>query len=87
MIIEATTANGSVYRIDYDKKTWERIEETRFSGQIRTEGGEWTEVLLVEGFPMLIEGPPLDRSRRKRQITTTEVTKVKEVHGDNVDEK
>jgi hypothetical protein len=80
VIIEATTENGSVYRIDYGNKTWERIEETRF-GKDQTERGPWTEVLLVEGFPMLIELPPTDGflSRRKRQIITTPVTKVREV--------
>lgn len=79
MTVEVVTENGSVYRIDYDAKTWERVEETCLSGKVRTEGGDWTEVIVVEGFPMLIEGPPLDRARTKRQITTTPVVSVKEV--------
>lgn len=79
MTIEVTTENGSVYRIDYTTKTWERVEESPKSGKVRTESGTWTEVIFVEGFPMLIEGPPLDLSRRKRQITTSVVTSVKEV--------
>lgn len=79
MIYEVTTKNGSVYRIDYDNKTWERLSETENSGPVRTEGGPWDEVLLVEGFPMVIYGPPLDPKMDKRKITTSEVEKVERI--------
>lgn len=79
MTIEVLTETGSLYRINYDNKTWERLEETPMSGRVRTDSGPWNEVIIVEGFPMLIEGPPLDPTMWKRQITTSIVVSTKPV--------
>lgn len=80
MIIEVTTLTGSVYRIDYELHTWERTEHTCLSGNVRTDGGMWTEVSLMgEGFPLVIYGPPLDPRLDHREITTSTVVKVEPI--------
>jgi hypothetical protein len=76
---EVTTVNGTVYRISYDDRTWERISGTSLSGPVRTDSGSWTELLLVEGFPMIIYGPSLDPKMDVRRITTSEVEKVERI--------
>lgn len=80
MIVKVTTYTGSVYRIDYDARTWERVGETSASGAVRTDGrGTWTELHLPgEGFPMTIWGPPVDPAMDMRQITTSPVTNIEE---------
>jgi len=80
VIIEVTTLTGSVYRIDYEMHTWERTEHTPLSGKVRTDGGMWTEISLMgEGFPMVINGPPLNLRLAQREITTSTVVKVEPI--------
>jgi hypothetical protein len=81
VIVKVTTRNGSVYRLDYENKTWERVGETSTSGALRTDGrGTWTEVYLPgEGFPLVISGPPVDPEMEMRQITTSPVTNIEDV--------
>lgn len=80
MIVEVTTLTGSVYRIDYELHTWERTEHTPLSGQVRRDGGMWTEVSLMgEGFPLVISGPPVDLGPDHRKIITSTVVKVEPI--------
>jgi len=78
VIVRVTTYTGSVYVIDYEKKTWERVRETFLSGPVRTDGhGTWTRVALPgEGYPMAIYGPPVDPAMDMRVITTSKVTSI-----------
>jgi len=81
VILKVYTYTGSVYRIDYDARTWERTQETSVSGAVRTGGrGTWTQIKLPgEGLPMIIYGPPVDPEMDIRQITTSMVTKIEEL--------
>lgn len=72
---EVTTVNGTVYRVNYDDKTWERFSR----GPVGTEKGTWNDLILVEGFPMIIEGPSLDPKMDVRRIMTSEVEKVERI--------
>ena len=76
---EITTANGNVYHVNYDMQTWERIGGTCHSGPVRTDGGPWDELILIEGFPMIIYGPSLDPKMDMRRITTSEVERVERI--------
>lgn len=72
------TRSGSMYLIDNEQMTWERLEKTADSGPLRTDGGP----LLVEpeikvGEPMIVLGPPLPTWAAARIIMTTDVTEVR----------
>jgi len=80
VIVQVTTLTGSVYRIDYELRTWERSEHTPLSGGVRTGHGMWTEVSLAgEGFPLVIHGPPAGLREEDREIITSTVVKVEPI--------
>lgn len=80
MIVKVTTLTGSVYRVDYDAKTWERTEATPWSGPTVTERGVFAEVGLAgEGYPLYIWYPLMDPRFPGREIITSTVIKVEQV--------
>jgi hypothetical protein len=79
------TESGSLYLIDGERwtsgaglpLTWERVEETKDSGLLRTDGGDlvnYPEIKL--GQPMLLLGPPIVEWAVGRLIMTTPVKSV-----------
>ncbi len=73
-----TTTSGSVYHIDLDKMTWERVEATERSGNIRTNGGTLYGVRDMEiGKRMHIDAPGLYMGNR--WIHTMPVVKIEEL--------
>lgn len=50
--IEFTTETGSIYQVDYDKRTWARLSKTSKSGGIRQESGH------LLHYPAIIVGQP-----------------------------
>lgn len=76
MVRLVTTQNGSIYRLDLEAKTWERVAETNLSGDIRSSGGPYTELRDAEvGKRMTIVAPGL--AFGNRWIHTSVVTGVK----------
>lgn len=45
-----TTETGSVYIIDFENKKWERVNITKDSGPLRTDGGS-----ILNGHPLEIK--------------------------------
>ena len=73
-----TTEAGSQYRIDFDKKTWERVRKTDDSGYLRTAGGSYLDIQVVLGDPMGLLCPPLTKGTEARYIETSPIAKMEE---------
>jgi hypothetical protein len=72
-----TTESGSVYKVNTDAGTWDRIQETDESGPLRTDGGELTNVYDMEiGKRMILFGPPIVPMTSGRIIMTTPVVRI-----------
>jgi hypothetical protein len=66
--------------------TWERIEHTEQSGELRTDGGElsvWPEIKL--GQPLIILGPPIRPFTYGRIIMTSDIVGIMSTLGDLTD--
>lgn len=75
-VLRVTTSNGSVYTLDTLGMRWKQVESTQLSGILRTPDGDYEDVVLVVGKPMVLIGPPLDPTKDKRMIETSPVVKV-----------
>ena len=73
-----TTESGSKYRVDLDKKTWERVQITDKSGPVRTKCGSYNEIRLVIGDPMELLCPPFTKGSEGRYVETSNVISVVE---------
>lgn len=76
-----TTESGSRYLIDRDTSTWERVESS--PDPLRSLNGQFTDIHLVIGQPMVLICPPFDASKLDvpRLIHTTFVRSIEEVQG------
>lgn len=83
MIIEVTTENHSLYRLDKEAMTWERA----IAGPpnkyfpVRTASGkllQWPTIKL--GQPMQMIGPPLNPLASIRVLETSRVIQIEEVY-------
>jgi hypothetical protein len=73
------TETGSVYEIDTDKKTWERIETTDESGYVRSKGGTYNSITnLVIGERLNMLCPPIVPNMTARLISTSPIVFIKE---------
>ncbi len=79
------TENGSLYVIhgDYMTKgsgeplTWERIESTKDSGPLRTDGGDLCDFPEYDlGEPLIMLGPPIVDSAVGRVIVTSPIVSI-----------
>lgn len=74
------TENGSVYRIDPEARTWERISKTDRSGYVRTRGGVftwWSGATVGHNMTLIGEGLTMGT----RIIYTSLITEIWEEHG------
>lgn len=80
--VRVTTETGSIYLIDFENKTWERLNKTGESGPTRTESGDiLNEVPLVIhiGQSINISTNKIDQSATIRLISTSKVISVENV--------
>lgn len=55
-MITFVTANGSVYEVDEEKKSWRRVSKSGESGSLREEGGNLLRIIrLAEGESALLQ--------------------------------
>jgi hypothetical protein len=83
-ILQIHTENGSIYQIDMEAKTWERIEHDPDSKGIRTERGTyWTcrEPVIGESFVMICEPLPGSAPSTHFRRIVTSIVKSFEVAG------
>jgi len=88
MRIEVKTKTGSVYILNKDAMTWERVVSSSKSGKIRTAGGpllEWPIIVVGEGVEMY--GPPIDPTKSLRWVYTSDVQSWRELDALQVVEK
>lgn len=71
------TSTGSVYRIDPETQTWERVCVGEKSGHLRTESGVFESITgPVIGDSMVLVCPPLSAAVSGRLIQTSAVTSI-----------
>jgi hypothetical protein len=73
---QRVTTENSVYIIDHDNQTWEKVESSARSGPLRTNGGSFITVEIVENGGMAIICPPLVDGTLGRVIYTSNVKKL-----------
>ncbi len=72
-----TTETGSVYKIDTEKKTWERIEVTCDSGYIRTKDGTYNEITKIAiGERLIMICPAIVPNMDGRLISTSSIVSI-----------
>jgi hypothetical protein len=78
-MIIVTTEHGTKFRIDPEHKTWERIDKTGDSGNLRDESGTfiWSFGPTI-GEPLVLVCPPRVEGASARAITTSIVEKIDE---------
>lgn len=76
-MIQVTTESGSVYQIDFDKRTWSRDRGMHAAAfrQGRTDHGVFENITCQVGSSMVIVGPPRPDGQR-RLVTSTHVEKI-----------
>jgi hypothetical protein len=79
VIYQIKTESGSVYRIDTDDKTWERIETGPYSGRLRSASGPYLfcDAMQVGSEGIKLTCPPVNPSTSFRFIYTSPVVEVK----------
>jgi len=83
MELRITTESGSIYFLNKNTMTWDRVIASAHSDPaypVRTRGGpllEWPQVVV--GQPVDIMGPPIQAGATFRLVRTTPVLKVEEV--------
>lgn len=83
MELRITTESGSIYFLNKNAMTWDRILASPHSdptSPVRTRGGpllEWPQVVV--GQPVDIMGPPIQTGATFRLVRTSPVTKVEEI--------
>ena len=76
-MIRVYTQSGSVYLIDREAKTWERVKVGEGSHALRTQSGTFTELYPIEvGRGVLMVCPPLVEGTIGRTIYTSNVTEI-----------
>jgi hypothetical protein len=74
-----TTEHGTKFKIDFDNKTWERIDKTGDSGNLRTESGTYVEIVgPVIGKSLQLWCPPFTEHSGARLIMTSLITRIEE---------
>lgn len=76
-----TTKSGSIYTIDFDKKTWERTRG-KDAAIIRTDSGEFIDFSILYGYIHMV-CPPINPPFL-REITSTMITKVEDLDDDEL---
>ena len=72
------TTNGSRYVLDWDERTWSRPARTERSGDLRSDGGPFSQVLPIRiGGPLVILCPPIEPGNDVRIIATSDVVSVR----------
>lgn len=72
-----TTQSGSIYRLDPEDQSWERILDGGV-GRLRTDGGYWLYLYPLEvGKPLKMICPPLNPPY-SRHIETSRVISIEE---------
>lgn len=75
------TETGSLYEIDFELKTWARLEQPRYQGAhpLRTMEGTYNQISEIRiDEPVVITGAPLDPAATFRGITTSRVVEIQE---------
>lgn len=73
-----TTIHGTKFRINHKNKTWERIDSTGDSGNLRTESGTFISANLNDYGGYTIICPPITEGSMARAIITSPVVLVRE---------
>ena len=73
-----TTVNGTKFRINYSQKTWERIEATGDSGNLRSESGQFISAEMNDYGCFAIICPPFVEGTSARAIVTSPVKSIEE---------
>lgn len=74
-----TTEHETKFQIDFDEKTWARIDKTGDSGNLRSESGTFNEAdKPVIGQSFMMWCPPFKEGLGARLIKTSLVTKIEE---------
>ena len=83
MIYHVRTETGSLYKIDDEAMTWERIEATDLSGPIRSQAGvyyelfgELQDITKQVGKPLTLVMQPIDSRFSGRIIQTSNVVDI-----------
>ena len=72
------TKTGSIYKLDLESKTWERLSATDESGPLRSDSGTYIDIGPIQvGYPLLMECPPINPPM-PRMIVTSIVVKVQD---------
>jgi hypothetical protein len=78
-LIRFRTESGSLYEIDTDKKTWDRLEKPNREGSypLRTTSGTYYSLNVIEvGFPAQWLSEPIDPTKDFRLVETSLVTEI-----------
>jgi len=74
-----TTVHGTKFKVDLENKTWERIDKTGDSGNLRDESGPFIESSdPAVGHPVILKCPPRIEAATGRMIITSPVTEIEE---------
>ena len=74
-----TTVHGTKFKVDLENKTWERINKTGDSGNLRDESGTFIESSdPAIGQPFILKCPPRIEAATGRMIITSPVTEIEE---------
>jgi hypothetical protein len=75
-----TTEHGTKFRINLQNKTWERIDKTGDSSNLRSESGVFNSILegLSIGRHLVMICPPVTKGALGRMIITSCVVSIEE---------